>query len=171
VTRNTFERLKKLVKSLSRHFRIHPDALHGGIVVFGSFPKVIHQLTDDQSTRNFEKTIDDLAPVGGLRNIDLALEEGAKLFLVSQTNFSRVALLITTGRQTNNIANGRQYLMDTNTRIIVIGVGQNSRSDVEQYKQIASTPKDMFLLQSPDSSLSHVPMIAQHTRTTQPQGM
>lgn len=169
VSRDTFERLTKLLKSLSKYFNIHPDGSHGGIVVFGSSPRIIHRLSDDQSTRNFENAIDSLAPVGGLRNIDLALEEGANLFLDSQPNLPRIAFLLTTGRQADKLGNGRQYLTDMNSRIIVIGVGQSSGSDVEQYKKIASTPKDVFFLQSPD--LSHVPMITQHTRTTQPQGI
>lgn len=145
---------------------------HAGILVFGNSPRVLLRLNDYQSISNLENTIDRLTVVGGSRNIDRALEEGARLFLNSRTNVPRLAFVLTTGRQTGKLGgSGKQHLMDMNARVIVIGVGQSSKYDVEQFKQIASTPRDVFLLQSVENSLAQVPMILQHIKRKPLRGM
>lgn len=176
VKREHFVHLKQLVKALGRYLNIRPNASHAAISLFGDSFNTILRLKDDQSIVNFGNAIDRAVAIGGSRRIDLALLEGARLFVESRSDVPRIAFILTTGGQADVSGNrplyvGRKYLQDMNARIYVIALGQNSRNDVGHLKQIASTPNDLFLSPLLSDTLSQVSLMTQHAKKTATQGI
>lgn len=168
----TFTREKELVKTLARYFNVKQGASRAGVLVYGSSSLAVLRL-GDQSLSTFDFAVDRAQLVGGPRRIDRVLESAARLLLNARAGVPKIAVLLTTGSQAEELGAtpldvARQPLTYLNARLYVIGIGQ--RADARQLNKIALSPKDVFVLPLPDDLLSKVTLISQHTKKTANQG-
>lgn len=129
VPQRSFTTEKEFVKSVSRLLNVFPGKSRAAVVTYGNTASRAVDFGSPSRTRaDFEREVDAVSPIGGERRIDKGLEKGAEVLSGARPNVTKVALLITSGRQLtladrSELERVRKRLRDVGAKVFVLSIG------------------------------------------------
>ncbi|KAK2561274.1 Collagen alpha-6(VI) chain [Acropora cervicornis] len=135
---------KEFVKLIARYLNITPGKSRGAVIVYSTNASAILSFGGYTTMSEFNAVIDRASPLSGRRRIDRAFQLAGTLFKNARSNVRKVAMLLTSGRQSPDGASLSpimQALRGNDVVTYVTAVG--SESDVPVQK-----PGAMFLVRS-----------------------
>lgn len=103
VTQRNLVDEKDFVKSLAKFLNVSPGTSRAALVLYGTFSITEMRFNDSRSLRDFSDGVDLAQAVGGLRRMDIALEEATNLLADKRRGMPHVVVLVTTGEQSSSV--------------------------------------------------------------------
>ena len=132
VPQRSFSAEKEFVKSVSRLLNVYPGKSRAAVVSYGSTASRVLDFGSPSRTRtDFERRVDAVPSIGGERRIDKGLEKAADVLSSGRPNVTKVALLITSGRQLTSVDRSeleriRKRLRDVGGKVFVLSIGNET---------------------------------------------
>lgn len=103
VSQENFKNQKGITKELSKLLNADSGKSKASFVTYGSYSRVVFGLGGYKDRSDFVKQIDTAQMNGGSRRIDRALDRAWELLKQSRKNVPKITVLMTTGRQADDI--------------------------------------------------------------------
>ena len=94
---------KDFVKSLAKFLNVSPGASRAALVLYGTVSITEMRFNESRSLRDFSDGVDRAKDVGGLRRMDIALQEATNLLADKRRGVPHVVVLVTTGGQSSSV--------------------------------------------------------------------
>ena len=147
-----YQKEKEFVKFLARLVNITSENTRIAVIVYNSSPSVVVQFGDYKSIAEFDELVDNITLLGGsYRRMDLALELAARLLISARSNVSKIAVLLTAGRQLPggiSLDTATEELRNLNATTLVVAIGQQYNK--QELSPVVTAPEDLFELSSFD---------------------
>lgn len=100
VSQNDYRTEKDFVKALAKLLNVAPGKSRASLVTYSNNPSVIFRLNGYRNSLDFEQQVDRAPLLGGSRRMDKALETAGTILNEARRSAPKIAVLLTTGRQT-----------------------------------------------------------------------
>ncbi|XP_048579524.1 collagen alpha-3(VI) chain isoform X2 [Nematostella vectensis] len=137
-------REKYFVIELSRLLGIDPAMRRASLVIYGNDANIVAGLDDFKSAGNFERAVYYAKELPGPRRIDKGLSAGNAAFKSSNSGVTKLAVLLTAGRQTEGFYYSRAVkdLRALGVKIFVVAISKDSGLK-EDLNPIVERPDDL----------------------------
>ena len=143
---------KHFVKQLARSFGVARGHSRAALVLCSNSSSVKAGFDQYPTLEEFHKIVDDLPYERGITRIDLALETASqKVFPQARRAVSKIAILITDGKQTHTdhskgLREASEPLRRAGVRVLAVGIG--SGVDPDQLRLVTESNDDLVVPQS-----------------------
>ena len=132
------------------HLGVFQGETVAGVVTYGGNASVVFPLGGYRSNSEFIRRLNDAPSMGGVRQIDRALDTAAALLLRSRSTLPKAVVLITAGDQstapgTIPIGEASRPLRQLGAWVYVTAIG---RMDARELQKVTIRPTDMFFASS-----------------------
>jgi len=102
ISQDDYNKEKEFVKQLANIFDISLGQARAGVIIYDDNPKLIFGFEDELDNRNVSAIIPSLEHLKGRTRIDKALAVAESVFTDARPTVSRIAFILTDGKQTND---------------------------------------------------------------------
>lgn len=95
ISSQAFRRVKSFIKSMAKNFNVTPGKSRAALVTYGLSASVEYPFGDTR----FDDSVDGAQFIGGVRRVDLAMQEAARLVLSARKSVPKPVVLLTAGNQ------------------------------------------------------------------------
>ena len=146
VTSINFQLEKKFVKSLARTLNVGSDKSRGSVIVYGSKNEVAISLEEFTDLEEFKLAVESANYMDGSRRMDLALQNAAAIMRSARRNVSKVAILLTAGKQSPNasdfLSSAVGPLRDLGVHTFVVAIGSDPIK--RELDTVVEDPRNVF---------------------------
>lgn len=162
-----YRKEKDFVKSLAYNLNLNPGKTRTAVIIYSSSARQEIGFTDHTSTLLFDRAIDGLPLLGGIRRIDRALIAAGSVLNSARPSASKVVILLTAGRQAQvsgaqSLDQAMEPLRQHRARTFVIAIGQ--QADKKELGPVVENPRDIFAVSTFDMLRRHSIPIAKDVR-------
>lgn len=158
-----YEKEKRLIKYLARLVNVTSEKSRIAVVVYSGFTVLAGRFDGYKSLDEFDKSVDEIPLLGGsYRRMDLALQSAAQVFNSARKGVSKIAVLLTAGRQVPggiSLGSATKQLRNFNASTLVLAVGQQYSK--QELSPVVTATGDLFEFPSFDSLLARAKTIGQ----------
>ena len=150
VPENDYIRQKSFVKDIARYLNVSPGRSRAAVITYGKSANLVFKYDGYGTLSTFDSVVDKATYVGGVRRMDLALEDAGLLLTEARPYNAKWVILLTAGPHPDDpnlksLADASQSVRDLSDKIYVVAVG--SKPDVE-LGDVVKDPKDIFPISS-----------------------
>lgn len=146
VGKENYEKEKEFIKYLARLVNITSEKSRVAVIMYSGTTMFAVRFDGYSSFDEFEYSVDEIPLIGGpYRRMDLALQSAGRVFNSARKNVSKIAVLLTAGRQFpdgNLLTSSYKQLQSLNADTLVVAIGKQYNK--EELSTVVSTPKDII---------------------------
>ena len=146
VSEENFEKEKEFIKYLARLVNITSGKSRVAVIMYSGTTMLAVRFDGYNTFDEFEYSVDEIPLIGGpYRRMDLALQSAARVFNSARKNVSKIAVLLTTGRQIpggTSLTSAFKQLRSFNADSLVVAIGQQYNK--QELSTAVSSQDDLF---------------------------
>jgi hypothetical protein len=145
---------KEFIKSVSRPLNVYPGKSRAAVVTYGNTAsRVVDFGSPSRTVAEFERSVDAAPVIGGERRMDKGLEKAADVLAEARPNVTKIALLLTSGRQLSladrkELERVTKRLRDVGVKVFVLSIGNELTT--QELLQYVDRKEDIIRLDSFD---------------------
>ena len=151
VSQNHYTREKTFVKDMARYLNVSPGRSRAAVITYGKDANLVFKFDGYGTLSAFDNVVDKATYVGGVRRMDLALEDAGLLLTEARPYNPKWVILLTAGRHPDDpnlksLADTSKAVRDLSDKIYVVAIG--NKPNVVELGDVVKEPKDIFPIQS-----------------------